>query len=176
MTANQIAYWTLQETGRANRVREATNWFSALETRRHNVATEDLGSATLKETSRHNLASENLTSKSILATIRGQDLVAETTRRGQDLVYAATTRGQTLTYNAAIRGQDITRDTAYDKMLTDYRLGTYQADLKSKTDQLGQIRQLEAAYLKSDTDLQVAKIRSMDNLIKSIFGGLKYVG
>lgn len=172
MTANQIAYWTLVETSRANRVREATNWFSAIETQRHNVATEELGLATLKETSRHNLASESLTNKSILATIRGQDLAAETTRRGQDLVYLATTRGQTLTYNAAIRGQDITRETAYDKMLTDYRLGKYQADLKSKTDQLGQVRQLEAAYVKSKTDLQVAKIRFSSDLIKAIFGGV----
>lgn len=172
MTANQIAYWNLQETSRANRVKEATNWFSASETQRHNVATEDLGKATLKETSRHNVASEGLTNKSILATIRGQDVAAKTARRGQDLVYDATTRGQTLTYNAAVRGQDITRSTAYDKMLTDYRLGKYQADIKSKTDRLGQIRGLQAAYAKSVTDLIIAGNRNSVDLIKSIFGGL----
>lgn len=172
MTANQIAYWNLQETNRANRVREATNWFGATETQRHNVATENLGSATLRETSRHNVASEGLTNRSILATIRGQDVAATTARRGQDLVYDSTTRGQTLSYNAAIRGQDITRETAYDKMLTQYRLGKYQTDVKSKTDQLGQIRQQESAYAKMATDLTIAANKDSVSLTKLIFGGL----
>jgi hypothetical protein len=113
-----------------------------------------------------------LTNKSILATIRGQDVSAETARRGQDLVYAATTRGQTLNYNATVRGQDINREIAYDRMLTDYKLGKYTADLRADVDRLGQLRQLEAAYLKSETDLIVARTRAGTDLIKTIFGGV----
>lgn len=52
MTANQINYWNLQETRRANRARET-------ETQRHNVKSEEYNTGNLLETSRHNMATEN---------------------------------------------------------------------------------------------------------------------
>lgn len=51
MTHNQINYWTLRETQRANRSKE-------LETNRHNLATEDQSRQELVEASRSNRARE----------------------------------------------------------------------------------------------------------------------
>lgn len=60
MTQNQIAYWSLEETKRANRVNEGEthrhNTVSEAEMNRHNIATE-------YETNRHNLQTELLTSQ-----------------------------------------------------------------------------------------------------------------
>lgn len=183
MTANQIAYWGLVENQRANRVREATNWFSAYETQRHDVVGEQLGYGNLTETTRHNKAGEDLTNRSILATIRGQDVSAETARRGQDLTYEATTRGQdlnynattrgqSLTYNAAIRGQDLNREISYDKMLSDYKLGSYTAQVRANTEELGQLRAQQTAQARMSTDLVIAGTNNAMSVAKSIFGGI----
>lgn len=53
MTNNQIAYWQLLETQRANRTREQ-------ETNRSNVAQEGLRRQEIAETGRHNYATEQL--------------------------------------------------------------------------------------------------------------------
>lgn len=60
MTSNQIAYWSLEETKRSNKVNEKetqrANKAREGETNRHNLVTE-------AETNRHNLAIETLTSQ-----------------------------------------------------------------------------------------------------------------
>jgi hypothetical protein len=56
-------------------------------------------------------------------------------------------------------------------MLTDYKLGKYQADLRAETDRLGMVVQLGTAGLKSVTDLIVSSNRTGSDLIKFIFGG-----
>lgn len=53
MTQNQIQYWSLLETQRANRAKEG-------ETATHNRATESIESGKLRETGRHNVASERV--------------------------------------------------------------------------------------------------------------------
>lgn len=67
MTQNQIAYWSLEETKRANKVDEGErhrhNVASESEINRHNVATE-------YETNRHNVATELLTSQSNSENVR----------------------------------------------------------------------------------------------------------
>lgn len=63
MTANQINYWNLQETGRHNRVTEA-------ETERHNRRTEDIDLAKLSETTRHNMATEDISNRTLSETTR----------------------------------------------------------------------------------------------------------
>lgn len=71
MTANQIAYWTLQETKRANTVREGETHRTNVrhegieeskvtESRRHNLADEQIRSGTLTESKRHNVATEGI--------------------------------------------------------------------------------------------------------------------
>lgn len=64
MTANQIAYWSLDETKRANLAREAetnrANLARETETHRANVASEGIDISKLAETSRHNKASESI--------------------------------------------------------------------------------------------------------------------
>jgi len=52
------------------------------------------------------------TQMTVGATMRGQDIGAQTARRGQDMTYASTTRGQDMTADTARRGQDMTADTA----------------------------------------------------------------
>ena len=56
MTANQINYWNLQETKRANQARET-------EAQRHNVKTEEYSAGNLLETVRHNQAGEQETAR-----------------------------------------------------------------------------------------------------------------
>lgn len=78
MTRNQIAYHTMKENQRANRVNEIENRrhnvageketarhnvATEAETNRHNVRTEDLSFDTLAETTRHNTATETETSR-----------------------------------------------------------------------------------------------------------------
>lgn len=60
MTANQLAYWNLQETKRSNLEKEAQGRTGLAETGRHNRATESLEGSKQAETMRHNKASENL--------------------------------------------------------------------------------------------------------------------
>lgn len=63
MTANQIAYWNLQETKRSNLAKES-------ETSRHNLATEGKDLATLQETSAHNRATESIAAGQLGEQIR----------------------------------------------------------------------------------------------------------
>lgn len=78
MTRNQIAFWTLEETKRSNRVNEAethrSNVARETETNRHNVVTEievnRHNVVTEIETERHNRATELLTQASIAETAR----------------------------------------------------------------------------------------------------------
>lgn len=63
MTSNQIAYWTLEETRRANKANET-------ETKRHNTVGEGISSASLMETSRHNQATEGVDLGKLQETIR----------------------------------------------------------------------------------------------------------
>lgn len=60
MTANQIAYWQLQETKRSNLEKESQGRDTIRETGRHNLATEGLEGSKQAETSRHNRQSEYL--------------------------------------------------------------------------------------------------------------------
>lgn len=57
MTANQIAYWNLQETKRSNQVKEGISQGTLDETKRSNVARET-------ETNRSNVARETETARS----------------------------------------------------------------------------------------------------------------
>lgn len=70
-TANQIAYWKLQEEKRSNVSRETetnrSNLASEAETNRHNLATEEVASGSLTETIRSNLAKEAETNRANLA-------------------------------------------------------------------------------------------------------------
>lgn len=59
MTSNQIAYWQLQETKRANLVNEGVNKGQLAETQRANVAREGIQRDTLAETKRANLKKES---------------------------------------------------------------------------------------------------------------------
>lgn len=63
MTANQVAYWNLQETGRHNRATET-------ETNRHNVVTEGIDLGNLNEKVRHNKATEGIDIGKLQETMR----------------------------------------------------------------------------------------------------------
>lgn len=60
MTANQIAYWTLQETKRSNLERERQGRDSIAENIRHNKEGESIGWSNYGETVRHNQLMEDL--------------------------------------------------------------------------------------------------------------------
>lgn len=60
MTANQIAYWTLQETKRSNLERERQGRDSIAENIRHNKAGESIGWSNYGESLRHNQMMEDL--------------------------------------------------------------------------------------------------------------------
>lgn len=76
MTGNQIAYWNLQESKRANQAKEQ-------ETLRSNLAKEQLGSETLSETKRSNIAKETETNRSNLINeqIKTADVDSQIDRR-----------------------------------------------------------------------------------------------
>lgn len=60
MTANQIAYWTLQETKRSNLERERQGRDSIAENIRHNKEGESIGWSNYGESIRHNKMMEDL--------------------------------------------------------------------------------------------------------------------
>lgn len=60
MTANQIAYWTLQETRRSNFERERQGRDTIAENIRHNKEGESIGWSNYDETVRHNTLMEDL--------------------------------------------------------------------------------------------------------------------
>lgn len=78
MTANQIAYWSLQEDKRSHLVNELethrSNKAREVENERHNISTETETSrhnlSTESETRRSNIAKENLQERSILENVR----------------------------------------------------------------------------------------------------------
>lgn len=63
MTQNQIAFWSLKETQRANQARET-------ETARHNVEQEAQGRDTVNESKRHNQATESFNLSQLGETTR----------------------------------------------------------------------------------------------------------
>lgn len=65
------------ETERANRSKEAINWWSALESQRHNVAGENVQWGSLSETRRHNLIGEQYTALTSQAQARQSYSAAE---------------------------------------------------------------------------------------------------
>lgn len=70
MTKNQIDYWNLQETKRANTETARHNQAYETETNRHNVATEGIDMGKLSETSRHNQATEGIDMGKLNESIR----------------------------------------------------------------------------------------------------------
>lgn len=89
MTANQIAYWNLQETKSANREVARRNAATEAETNRHNVATEGIDISKLQETVRHNTQQEGQQQRELAESVR-RNVMSEV-QRGQELIESART-------------------------------------------------------------------------------------
>lgn len=72
-----------QETARANREKEAINWFQSRETARHNQAQEQYNTDYLYEVSRHNQASEELGQSQLSESIRHNSISEQLTSQQQ---------------------------------------------------------------------------------------------
>lgn len=84
MTANQIAYWTLQETKRSNLIKEG-------ETRRTNLANEGIKRSQIYETTRANRAQEALKGQENVMrgneiALKAEDLQSQKARRTNQTV------------------------------------------------------------------------------------------
>ncbi len=151
MTANQISYWQLQETKRANQAKEA-------ETARHNVIQEGISSGTNIETRRSNLAKEQETQRHNVATEGLSQLqmlntsnIAAADRASKEQI-AALDRSSREQVAEADRAKDINvanirRDSDWDRAL----LGSDYALVALANKYLGDIKLSDALSNASDT-------------------------
>lgn len=80
MTRNQIEYWNLVETRRANAETQRSNLARESETARHNTATESVDLGKLAESTRHNVATEGQAGLELAEATRSHKASEKNTR------------------------------------------------------------------------------------------------
>lgn len=80
MTRNQIEYWSLLETKRANAETQRSNLSREAETARHNQAAESIDLGKLAESTRHNTAAEQQAGMELAETTRSHKASEKNTR------------------------------------------------------------------------------------------------
>lgn len=110
---------------------------------------------------------------SVAATIRGQDIGAETTRRGQDITAATTQRGQDITTGTAANGQAVTQrgqDLDYQARLAQIAQSKYDSDLRYQQGMAAATNEQQKQQIEAQWYAEQAAIEQMKNQTTLLLG------